>query len=71
MCLQRPSRKRAASTAPNSNLQRCNGCRRQRPDTDFVNEGRPDRPFKSCKGCRVGGQTAFSVPMANRCSSDV
>jgi hypothetical protein len=72
MPLQQPSRKRATSTAQNSNLRRCNGCRRRRPDPDFVNERRPDHPFKSCEDCRVGDQPFFSVPMANQYSlSDV
>jgi hypothetical protein len=59
------SRKRAASTVHHSPLRYCNACRKQKPPGDFVKEGRPDRPHKTCKGCRVCSLTYFSVLPAN------
>ncbi|OXV12217.1 hypothetical protein Egran_00021, partial [Elaphomyces granulatus] len=60
MCLgqRQLSRKRAASTT------HCNGCRRYRPDADFVHEGHPERPYKTCKVCRDRRSKQYSTQRA-------
>jgi hypothetical protein len=59
-------KRRAASTAQDSDSKPCSDCHGPRPLADFVREGHPNRPYKTCKRCRVCGQSGFSVPTADQ-----
>jgi hypothetical protein len=60
-----PTRKRAASSVLNQDLIRCTSCRTSKPLADFTKDGCPDRPFKTCKDCRVCSLTDFTMHSTN------